>query len=132
MIMKQGKLEIVVDGGADAHMGKLLRVTLPDGAAAQADLEQGSPDAVRIAGELHRGRIGEELALAGDHRLDQPARQHAYRADQRSEEHTSELQSPFLISYAFFCLKRKKTRFLCWSATSYGVASAVSSGRGDS
>src|SRR5216117_259458 len=27
----------------------------------------------------------------------------------RSEEHTSELQSPFLISYAVFCLK-KKTR----------------------
>src|SRR5216117_452958 len=27
----------------------------------------------------------------------------------RSEEHTSELQSPFLISYAVFCLKKKKT-----------------------
>src|SRR5216117_3689554 len=27
---------------------------------------------------------------------------------QRSEEHTSELQSPFLISYAVFCLKKKK------------------------
>src|SRR5216117_4289838 len=28
---------------------------------------------------------------------------------QRSEEHTSELQSPFLISYAVFCLKKKTT-----------------------
>src|SRR5216117_269825 len=28
----------------------------------------------------------------------------------RSEEHTSELQSPFLISYAVFCLKKKNTR----------------------
>src|SRR5216117_1087585 len=27
----------------------------------------------------------------------------------RSEEHTSELQSPFLISYAVFCLKKKMT-----------------------
>src|SRR5216117_4226854 len=27
----------------------------------------------------------------------------------RSEEHTSELQSPFLISYAVFCLKKKTT-----------------------
>src|SRR5216117_4335111 len=27
----------------------------------------------------------------------------------RSEEHTSELQSPFLISYAVFCLKKKNT-----------------------
>src|SRR5216117_4396598 len=26
----------------------------------------------------------------------------------RSEEHTSELQSPFLISYAVFCLKKKR------------------------
>src|SRR6187200_1484326 len=28
----------------------------------------------------------------------------------RSEEHTSELQSPDTISYAVFCLKKKKTR----------------------
>src|SRR5213595_4013007 len=30
------------------------------------------------------------------------------RGDQRSEEHTSELQSPSVISYAVFCLKKKK------------------------
>src|SRR3546814_2685606 len=30
-------------------------------------------------------------------------------ADQRSEEHTSELQSLMRISYAVFCLKKKKT-----------------------
>src|SRR3546814_10575292 len=29
--------------------------------------------------------------------------------DQRSEEHTSELQSLMRISYAVFCLKKKKT-----------------------
>ena len=29
--------------------------------------------------------------------------------DGRSEEHTSELQSPAMISYAVFCLKKKKT-----------------------
>ena len=28
----------------------------------------------------------------------------------RSEEHTSELQSPVPISYAVFCLKKKKNR----------------------
>src|ERR1051325_11637326 len=28
-------------------------------------------------------------------------------ATQRSEEHTSELQSPYVISYAVFCLKKK-------------------------
>src|SRR5216117_4438497 len=32
----------------------------------------------------------------------------AVAAGLRSEEHTSELQSPFLISYAVFCLKKKK------------------------
>src|SRR3546814_5184072 len=30
--------------------------------------------------------------------------------DGRSEEHTSELQSPMRISYAVFCLKKKKKR----------------------
>src|SRR3546814_9770150 len=32
------------------------------------------------------------------------------RAGARSEEHTSELQSLMRISYAVFCLKKKKTR----------------------
>src|SRR3546814_7611139 len=34
----------------------------------------------------------------------------ARRADPRSEEHTSELQSLMRISYAVFCLKKKKNR----------------------
>src|SRR3546814_2627160 len=33
----------------------------------------------------------------------------ALRAQHRSEEHTSELQSLMRISYAVFCLKKKKT-----------------------
>src|SRR3546814_5924087 len=33
------------------------------------------------------------------------------RAEQRSEEHTSELQSLMRISYAVFCLKKKKTTY---------------------
>src|SRR6188472_4658025 len=32
------------------------------------------------------------------------------RSDRRSEEHTSELQSQSHISYAVFCLKKKKTQ----------------------
>src|SRR3546814_9650347 len=35
---------------------------------------------------------------------------HACTAFRRSEEHTSELQSLMRISYAVFCLKKKKTR----------------------
>src|SRR3546814_1765307 len=38
-----------------------------------------------------------------------PALSHALHAHQRSEEHTSELQSLMRISYAVFCLKKKKT-----------------------
>src|SRR3546814_3562630 len=34
---------------------------------------------------------------------------HAQRAQPRSEEHTSELQSLMRISYAVFCLKKKTT-----------------------
>src|SRR3546814_10329136 len=34
----------------------------------------------------------------------------AHGAVQRSEEHTSELQSLMRISYAVFCLKKKKSR----------------------
>src|SRR3546814_2040741 len=33
----------------------------------------------------------------------------------RSEEHTSELQSLMRISYAVFCLKKKKTQYSCHS-----------------
>src|SRR3546814_3302596 len=37
-----------------------------------------------------------------------PARDHPFRSSGRSEEHTSELQSLMRISYAVFCLKKKK------------------------
>src|SRR3546814_1405899 len=36
-------------------------------------------------------------------------------ADQRSEEHTSELQSLMRISYAVFCLKKKKNQTISQS-----------------
>src|SRR3546814_7562599 len=48
----------------------------------------------------HHG-IGGHEGIAGD--PDQPA------VEGRSEEHTSELQSLMRISYAVFCLKKKKT-----------------------
>src|SRR3546814_133913 len=48
-----------------------------------------------------RGRAGEGVALGAgpDHRIDE---------GERSEEHTSELQSLMRMSYAVFCLKKKK------------------------
>src|SRR3546814_2131291 len=63
----------------------------------------------RICGFLGRGRSGHRLWSAKDirkshrrdHFVDGPI-------DQRSEEHTSELQSLMRTSYAVFCLKKKK------------------------
>src|SRR3546814_9930423 len=70
-------------------------------------------DLEECAGEHeHRGHpageeVGEELPGSGVAGRGQPAAGEADAA-QRSEEHTSELQSLMRISYAVFCLKKKK------------------------
>src|SRR3546814_2862102 len=55
---------------------------------------------VRIDETQHGGGRAGKAQLVGKHVTDQP---------RRSEEHTSELQSLMRISYAVFCLKKKKT-----------------------
>src|SRR3546814_7739781 len=55
--------------------------------------------------EIHRGA---HAAAAFVHEGRGFEQQHALAADARSEEHTSELQSLMRISYAVFCLKKKK------------------------
>src|SRR3546814_1420719 len=54
--------------------------------------------------KLHRRQASER----GRGRGDAPRRRRRERPPQRSEEHTSELQSLMRISYAVFCLKKKK------------------------
>src|SRR3546814_5246003 len=56
--------------------------------------------------EAEDGAAHDRLA---DDRIGLQAGQHAER-HARSEEHTSELQSLMRISYAVFCLKKKKTQ----------------------
>src|SRR3546814_2019843 len=68
----------------------------------RADVAQRARDLVDAAGRL-------ALPLV-EHPLDLPALQVLLRAAQRSEEHTSELQSLMRISYAVFCLKTKKNK----------------------
>src|SRR3546814_4477245 len=51
-------------------------------------------------------RRGERIALRRQSHL------HAHRIGERSEEHTSELQSLMRISYAVFCLQKKKYQIL--------------------
>src|SRR3546814_2636785 len=63
----------------------------------------------RGAGARHAALHRAERAVADARRL---FVRHAASADedQRSEEHTSELQSLMRISYAVFCLKKKKKK----------------------
>src|SRR3546814_9173471 len=68
------------------------------GKTGQARRDQPREHARILSGGLcqhHRG-IGRQIAMA--------------RVARRSEEHTSELQSLMRISYAVFCLKKKKTK----------------------
>src|SRR3546814_20468217 len=75
-------------------------------------------DAVYVEGNVsrsvthHRERLLDHLGDAeGRHLLSVDHRHAAVEGElPRSEEHTSELQSLMRISYAVFCLKKKKTK----------------------
>src|SRR3546814_2821697 len=86
----------------------------PDERDRDADADDDSRQ--RQIGHLHHLRFGDAIRgqFGGGHRgqlggavLD--ARKDEHSPDDRSEEHTSELQSLMRISYAVFCLKKKKT-----------------------
>src|SRR3546814_13541546 len=69
----------------------------------------------RSSAEGRRGRARRNGAFARpartrDHRKCLPGRFGRNEPDVRSEEHTSELQSLMRISYAVFCLKKKKKK----------------------
>src|SRR3546814_3288223 len=64
---------------------------------------------LRRAGRSHSGRGRAAAPPAGDPAPYAMGRQPRHRGGRhRSEEHTSELQSLMRISYAVFCLKKKK------------------------
>src|SRR3546814_7088533 len=61
------------------------------------------------AGEEGRGVLArDECARGSVHPVVRARQQETKRSAARSEEHTSELQSLMRISYAVFCLKKKK------------------------
>src|SRR3546814_14167213 len=62
-----------------------------------------------VVAELLVGRARERVRAAA-HELDPQRLGHAAQALDRSEEHTSELQSLMRISYAVFCLKKKNSK----------------------
>src|SRR3546814_9215786 len=89
-------------GSCGAGAGVVIGV---DGAAQRRRLRSnrtpGKVEHRRAAGLLLAGaRVGRSLEGLG------PCQPQPHR----SEEHTSELQSPMRISYAVFCLKKKKTK----------------------
>src|SRR3546814_2664156 len=91
-----------------------------------ADLRQRAREAAVVAGELEVAPRGvgtvlredrvEAAEVAGGERV--PFHRVAAGLLQRSEEHTSELQSLMRISYAVFCLKQKKRTTNTTQATS--------------
>ena len=62
------------NGLAEIHVAQILGMPVLDEAVLSPDLEQGRAYAFRIASELHRGGIGEELALARYGSLDHAPR----------------------------------------------------------
>src|SRR3546814_7653501 len=82
----------------------------------RARLDSAGVAAVRETGEpladaavaAHQGALVEPLQVT--HRANAVARQGLVQRTARSEEHTSELQSLMRLSYAVFCLKKKKKK----------------------
>src|SRR3546814_4057178 len=77
-----------------------LHGALARAAAKQAAIHEGLQRAVDLVAVAGRGV--EKGIDAGGH-----VRQREVGGDQRSEEHTSDLQSLMRISYAVFCLQKK-------------------------
>src|SRR3546814_9737542 len=86
-----------------------------DPAAIEAEVDARIADGYRTLKVKVGWDVGKDLArvrhiqdtVAGRARVRIDANQ-GFDRDQRSEEHTSELQSLMRISYAVFCLKKKK------------------------
>src|SRR3546814_7840793 len=96
----------ISDWSSDVCSSDLISLAFPDRAPRHLGSRPADADAgrhqTRRAG--HAGAGGDEQD--GDHVHPGPRDR---QAAVRSEEHTSELQSLMRISYAVFCLKKKKT-----------------------
>src|SRR3546814_4381197 len=73
---------------------------------ARLEQQRQTPDPPARLGQ----RVGERERVGGDEGV--MGRRRPRAISERSEEHTSELQSLMRISYAVFCLKKKNTKAL--------------------
>src|SRR3546814_4266949 len=81
-------------------------------------------EGLRRAATRRMGHIGKAVYGRPDKQQSEQARRHRqhYKAPHhiaRSEEHTSELQSLMRISYAVFCLKKKKNSYKKYKQQTY-------------
>src|SRR3546814_2363051 len=87
---------------AAAHLCGAALATVGDARCAAAIEDH--PLGVRVCDDVEVGAFAGRVQIA-----DRGAAAPAVLRRKRSEEHTSELQSLMRISYAVFCLKKKKT-----------------------
>src|SRR3546814_3939835 len=93
---------LAIVGRADMGRGTYRDSTcLLDNGTPQLVSSDNAPPVVPRRVRCHRARSDAQCVSSG-------VRSIAIRRDPRSEEHTSELQSLMRISYAVFCLKKKK------------------------
>src|SRR3546814_9737105 len=96
----------ISDWSSDVCSSDLLFVVARQVGVAGAPVERGKAQ-VQVAQRTADGDVGQAVIHAHAVGLFAQAGVHGLEAC-RSEEHTSELQSLMRISYAVFCLKKKK------------------------
>src|SRR3546814_9794852 len=105
--LMEGRERVVGDLRAcGRHRGKQRRLAGVRHAE-QADIRHQRQLHAQFA-DVARRALGRFVRCAVDRRLEVRIAEAAMAALRRSEEHTSELQSLMRISYAVFCLKKKK------------------------
>src|SRR3546814_6861656 len=90
-LRQQARRDIGLGAGEEDQSARVGAKIAHEGIAPRAMTEQRSNRAIRVGFGDQRQRACVKIAR-----------------DERSEEHTSELQSLMRISYAVFCLKQKK------------------------
>src|SRR3546814_5272056 len=119
----------ISDGSSDVCSSDLTApATLPPLTLASAPTRFNGPYERTVALQARVGNLREQLTIAGTeqaqllqdmaiHELEGQRQQIEFM--DRSEEHTSELQSLMRISYAVFCLKKKKKKKTIKNYTHY-------------
>src|SRR3546814_10054305 len=93
-------LGMTLIGQVHSHPGTFVDLSIPD-----RKYGIKVPGFLSVVAPHYATRPGTSIANCGVHVFD---RDRGYERLPRSEEHTSELQSLMRISYAVFCLKKKK------------------------